>query len=104
VLADLVVIEAAGVLARRAEERRDATAAAVALSALRRWFEVPGAVAFLGRELPTLMSLAWPRAATAGGLNRADAILVEFALREGINEIASFDRDFDVVPNLPRRS
>lgn len=103
VLVELVVLETAGVLARRAEERRDATAAQTALTTLRRWSESPGAVAHIGRDLPELMSKAWPRAATYGGLNLADAILVEVALREGIEEIVSFDRDFDGVAGIRRR-
>lgn len=103
VLVDLVILETAGVLARRAEERRDATAAQAGLSTLRRWFESPGAVAHIGRDLPELMSRAWPRAATHGGLNLADAILVEVALRDGIDEIVSFDRDFDGISGIRRR-
>lgn len=103
VLVDLVVLETAGVLARRAEERRDATTAQAALSTLRHWSESPDAVAHIGPDLPELMSRAWPRAATHGGLNLADAILVEVALREGIEEIVSFDRDFDGVAGIRRR-
>lgn len=103
VLVDLVVLETAGVLARRAEERRDATAAQTALATLRTWFEAPGVVAHVGRDLPELMSKAWPRAAAHSGLNLADAILVEVALRDGIGEIVSFDRDFDGIAGLRRR-
>jgi predicted nucleic acid-binding protein len=103
VLTDLVILETAGVLARRAEERRDATAARVGLEALRRWFESPGSVVHLGRDLPELMAMAWSRAMAPAGLNLADSILVEFALREGLDEIVSFDRDFDSVPGLRRR-
>jgi predicted nucleic acid-binding protein len=103
VLVDLVVLETAGVLARRAEERRDPAAAQTALSTLRRWSETPGAVAQVGRDLGELMPRAWPRAEMHGGLNLADAVLVEVALREGIEEIVSFDRDFDGVPGIRRR-
>ena len=55
VLADLVVLEAANVLLRRAEERRDPARAASAVSALREWCSPAGAVADVGSALRQLL-------------------------------------------------
>lgn len=101
-LPDLVVIEAAGVLQRRAEQRRLVAGAADALNALRQQ-EISGPLTHVSVLVPQLLPVAWVVVSeSSGALNLMDGVLVAYMRLEGIFEIASFDKDFDGIEGITR--
>jgi predicted nucleic acid-binding protein len=102
---DFLVHEAVSVLCRRARERKTSPPDLIkVLTAVRRWFE-DGYVRSVARETERLVAdVLEVIEATSGTLNFNDALLVVLE-REGIiDDLASFDAGFDVVPDFRRIS
>ncbi len=103
VLIDVAVSEALSVLARRAAERKtNPPDLEAVLAQIRAWL-VAGEIAFVSHHTERLFSLILDIVAeSAGKLNFNDALLVALQREETIGEVASFDADFDAVPQFRR--
>jgi predicted nucleic acid-binding protein len=100
---DFLVHEAVSVLCRRARERKTSPPdLSLVLTAVRRWFDdgyVRGVAGEAARLVADVIDVI---EATGGVLNFNDALLVVLE-REGIiDDLASFDAGFDVVPGFRR--
>lgn len=105
VLIDVLVHEAVSVLCRRAREKKTSPPELTkVLVAVRRWYDdgyVRSVAAETQNLVPDVLDVI---EATAGALNFNDALLVVLD-REGIiDNLASFDSGFDVVPGFQRIS
>ena len=103
VLLDVLVGEAISVICRRARERRSLQPNVDAiLATVRNWAEA-GFVRWVGGEAKRVIgSILDVIEETGATLNFNDALLVVLQ-REGlIDEVASFDRGFDLLPDFRR--
>jgi predicted nucleic acid-binding protein len=103
VLLDILVYEAVSVLCRRARERKTSPPDLTrVLTSVRGWFE-EGHVRFVAEEGGRLVAdVLDVIEKTNGRLNFNDALLIVLD-REGIiDNLASFDTGFDVVPGFRR--
>lgn len=103
VLIDVAVSEALSVLARRAAERKtNPPNLEAVLAQIRAWLAA-GEIAFVGHHSERLFSSILDIVAeSAGKLNFNDALLVVLQREESIGDEASFDADFDAVPQFRR--
>jgi predicted nucleic acid-binding protein len=101
IVLDCVVNEVLSVLARRLRERRREAEVASAPRALRA--ALPAEMAPAYSLLPSCFDeVVDDMVGSAGRRNFHDALIVVYARRHGIGHVASFDRDFDGVPDLTR--
>jgi predicted nucleic acid-binding protein len=102
VILDVLVTEAVSVLCRRARERKTPPNLHSALTMVGRW-AADGVVRWVGGETGRLFApILEVMRDTNGRLNFNDALLVVLQ-REGlIDEVATFDRGFEVVADFRR--
>lgn len=114
VLLDICVSEAVSVLCRRARERRGSSGGQalakappdlrIVIERVRQW-AADGEIVWIARHsedlVPAMLEVI---EATRGRLNWNDALLAVLQSKGLIDEIASFDEGFDVVPGVRRIS
>jgi predicted nucleic acid-binding protein len=101
VVLDCVANEVLSVLARRLRERRRDVEVAASLTALRA--ALPAEIASAYSLLPACFDeVVDDMISSNGRRNFHDALIVVYARRHGVRQVASFDRDFDGIPGLTR--
>jgi predicted nucleic acid-binding protein len=105
VLLDVIVAEAVSVLCRRARERKaNPPDLSVVLRQIRSWHDA-GEIEPSSQDRPRFFGEVLDVVeATKGVLNFNDAILVVLQRDAVIDDVASFDEGFDVVPGFRRLS
>jgi len=102
IFSDIVVIESINVLARRSEERKQKKSFLSLASSLQSIIP-QDKITWLTPLIPErYLSIFEMIAAYNGNLNFHDCLLTLWMQENNIQHIASFDADFDSVPNLKR--
>jgi predicted nucleic acid-binding protein len=99
---DCVVNETVGVIGRRAEEQKRSDQFGGLLNTLSQQIP-PSAITWISRESERMYQDVLTLCRAQGGrLIFNDALMALLCREQGIDEIASFDRDFDELPWLTR--